>query len=111
MSYAPNGRAFLAMQVISCGGGSDFGLLMRPDELEGVPDPRPKPVPKFQNRTAVDISAASFSSAVLTETNEVFVTGLNDEGQLIPEDAETEVRQVCVARRMWAISVSGVDPV
>jgi hypothetical protein len=39
----------------------------------------------------VDISAASFSSAVLTETNEVFVTGLNDEGQLIPEDAETEV--------------------
>ena len=92
-------------QVISCGGGGDLGVLMRGLEASE----HPHAIPKFDRRTVVDIATSAFATAVVTETGEVYVSGLNDDGQLVAEDAE---QQVCgdVPRSINHLSCCAIVP-
>ncbi|RYG39994.1 hypothetical protein EON68_04785, partial [archaeon] len=74
-------------EVLTFGGGAEYGVHMRGADV----DPRPRPVPKFQNKTVIDVSTSMFSVGVVTDTGELYVAGLNDEGQLIHDDTEQRV--------------------
>jgi alpha-tubulin suppressor-like RCC1 family protein len=70
-------------EVLSWGGSGELGVLMRGTaSTEDTSPLPPAPVPRLARRTIVDISASAFTSAALSDTGEVFLAGLNDEGQL-----------------------------
>lgn len=81
------GLKLACTEVIAWGGGAEFGVQMR-----GVSDNAvPHAVPKFVRRTVVDISTSAFAVGVVTEAGELFVAGLNDEGQLLPDNPDATV--------------------
>jgi alpha-tubulin suppressor-like RCC1 family protein len=75
---------YACTEVVTCGGGSEFGVLMRGVDAQ----PHPAAVGKFRNRAVVDVATSAFSAAVVTDTGELYVAGLNDEGQLLPDETQ-----------------------
>jgi alpha-tubulin suppressor-like RCC1 family protein len=70
-------------EVLSWGGSGELGVLMRGTaSAEDTSPLPPAPVQRLARRTIVDISSSAFTSAALSDTGEVFLAGLNDEGQL-----------------------------
>jgi alpha-tubulin suppressor-like RCC1 family protein len=51
----------------------------------------PTSIPKLAARTIVDIALSSTGAAFLSDSGEVLVAGLNDEGQISPEDPSTRI--------------------
>jgi alpha-tubulin suppressor-like RCC1 family protein len=68
----------------------------------------PAPVAKLARRTLTDVSCAGSSVAYLTDAGEVLVSGANDEGQLLPEDASLALAQPALVESLAAQRASSV---
>ena len=70
-------------EVVTMGGDGEYGVLLRP-----VSDGAwvPAGVAKLARRTIMDVSTSAFGVGLVTDGGEVFVAGLNDEGQVLPTD-------------------------
>jgi len=82
----PRGSLLPTTSVYSWGGSGFLGALSRGmDDIASLPI---SSIPSLSPRTIVDISCGSYSTAAISEQGELFLSGLNDEGQLILSNSE-----------------------
>jgi alpha-tubulin suppressor-like RCC1 family protein len=84
----PRGTLSPTTEVYTWGGSGFIGALSRgKDDTESLPI---KPVSSLSHRSIVDVSCGSYSTAAISEQGELFLSGLNDEGQLILSKSEDD---------------------